>query len=910
MDHEIEDIFVTFLRCVISDERTGLMRSPFEYLAQLYPGHREAISAARLAWENARDRCARSTAHRDGDAQLLAGRYAIGALLGRGGQGDVHLARDTQLDRDVAIKLLRFAVSDTESEVREVIKRFRREADILALFNHPGICRIIDVSPEGGAQFIVMDYLRGTTLELRIQSMKKGPLPGRATIEEALTLFEGIANALHVAHLASVVHRDIKPSNIMIEDSGKAIILDFGLGHWQGDGATTLTTGAVVGTRSYLSPEQFAVPRTPLDGKTDVWSLGATLYEYLTLHGPFEADTPEQVLQAIERRDPIPPRRVNSAIPRDLSAVIMKALEKKRENRYATALDFGADLRRVREHKPIQATEPSLITRGVRWCERHRAVAGLYGVLTIALTVSIWSAVRASHARNCERARRLSAEALRVYFRDPLQGLALAIEAVAYAKREDEELAAEIASLVPQLAEQGRLRSYGDDVKIHPSNDGLYAVLDCKAGSDAVIDVSNGAIIGELPEGNVELTMFGGEKHGIIVMGTDLEGRSCMSAFAPGTMRNTPALRFVNIGRVKLSSDCDLIYDEKTEKLWSLTSPDAEVSLPPGCTDVDLSNGTWALVTVGAKKQIWDVVRGQYLADAPATATGISTSPASPFVVIHYGVEASEVFEVESQVPWKAIQRIEGPAFDRFCGGAVIVWSMKSATPGVIVARNETSRRTESLSLHNMLSTFVGSTGDGRFVLFKHSPLPGYTWLDTSTLKIIWSDGRTPNGHLVPCRDWPYLATGFAGNSERTSIFDCQARWNIPIWLQATTMRAARRPDAPILVGTTSQGEAEAVALEPKHPVRLANYGSGVSIRVSPNGRGILVYDNAHAWWVDVDWLFEHRAILHSAPPGSDAYIRKILKELLTPTRFDPARLGQHLYGDSSIARDVFNAKQ
>ncbi|HEV8487385.1 MAG TPA: protein kinase [Blastocatellia bacterium] len=295
------------------------------------------------------------------------GRYLILSLLGRGGMGDVYLARDTQLDRKLALKLL--PEQYTADEIR--VRRFILEARAASSLNHPNIITIHEIGHFGSVHFIATEFVEGETLRHRLS---RGPIP----IGDALDIAAQVASALAAAHAAGIVHRDIKPENIMVRPDRYVKVLDFGLaklterptGSALSDASTAVWVdtdpGTVMGTQRYMSPEQ--ARGLEVDGRSDIFNLGIVLYEMLAGRAPFAGDTPADIVASILKTDP--PSLAESGLdsPADLQRVVSKALSKVKENRYQTSEEILADLRAVEDrlqfeakldHSGISKIEPS-----------------------------------------------------------------------------------------------------------------------------------------------------------------------------------------------------------------------------------------------------------------------------------------------------------------------------------------------------------------------------------------------------------------------------------------------------------------------------------------------------------------------------------------------------------------------
>jgi serine/threonine protein kinase/transcription elongation GreA/GreB family factor len=275
------------------------------------------------------------------EGQMLADRYRVGQLIGRGGMSDVHVGQDTRLGRQVAIKLLKPQLA-TDPAFR---MRFRQEAQSAARMAHPTIVRVFDAGEEtvtdaSGHEvqlpFIVMEFVEGRLLKDIIHD---GPLEPAA----AVRVIDGVLTALEYSHRAGVVHRDIKPGNIMITTTGQVKVMDFGIARAVSDSSTTVAqTTAILGTASYFSPEQ--AKGETVDARTDLYSTGVVLFEMLTGRPPFRGDTPVAVAYQHVSERPVKPSVINPRVSPALDAVVMHALTKTREGRYQTAAEFRADI--------------------------------------------------------------------------------------------------------------------------------------------------------------------------------------------------------------------------------------------------------------------------------------------------------------------------------------------------------------------------------------------------------------------------------------------------------------------------------------------------------------------------------------------------------------------------------------
>ncbi|WP_346774668.1 Stk1 family PASTA domain-containing Ser/Thr kinase [Cellulomonas sp. IC4_254] len=278
----------------------------------------------------------------DDGSRILAGRYEVGELIGRGGMAEVHIGHDTRLGRTVAIKILRSDLARDPS----FQARFRREAQAAAGLNHPSIVAVYDTGedvytePTGATAhvpFIVMEYVEGHTVRDILRDGQAVP------IEEAIEITAGVLSALEYSHHAGIVHRDIKPANVMLTPTGAVKVMDFGIARAVADSAATMTqTQAVIGTAQYLSPEQ--ARGETVDARSDLYSAGCLLFELLTGRPPFIGDSPVAVAYQHVREIAPAPSSVASDVPEVLDRITAKALAKERDARYSSAAEFRADL--------------------------------------------------------------------------------------------------------------------------------------------------------------------------------------------------------------------------------------------------------------------------------------------------------------------------------------------------------------------------------------------------------------------------------------------------------------------------------------------------------------------------------------------------------------------------------------
>jgi eukaryotic-like serine/threonine-protein kinase len=278
------------------------------------------------------------------DRSLLGDRYRVEAKIGAGGMAEVYRGFDQVLNRTVAIKVLNTQFAKDAA----FVERFRREAQAAARLNHPNIVGVYDHGADNGTQYIVMEFIEGRTLA---DALGAGRQP---TPVQAAEVAQHICEALAAAHAQGVIHRDIKPENVMVTRDGTVKVMDFGIARLLTGPETAPQTSAVLGTATYLSPEQ--AQGQPVDARSDIYSLGAVLYEMLSGRPPFTGDSPVAIAYKHVNEAPVPPSQRNPDVPPPLDAVVMRALAKNPANRYQSANEFAEDLERVRKGQEVQAT--------------------------------------------------------------------------------------------------------------------------------------------------------------------------------------------------------------------------------------------------------------------------------------------------------------------------------------------------------------------------------------------------------------------------------------------------------------------------------------------------------------------------------------------------------------------------
>jgi serine/threonine protein kinase len=361
-------------RCVL---KSALGNFPDAVAGGVDPGRSETPSAADENRAPNNKKSARA-------AELLGelGDYELLEEVGRGGQGVVFRARQKTLNRTVALKVISLGQWASKAHV----KRFRREAEAAASLEHPGIVPIHEVGERDGSCYFSMQFIEGGQLD---EVVRREPMPIRRAVE----LIAKVARNVHYAHEHGILHRDIKPGNILLDTKGEPHLTDFGLARLVESESTVTRTLEVLGTPSYMAPEQAVGNNAVIGSVTDVYGLGAVLYQLLTGQPPFAGGTTYETIRLLCDTEPRNPRILNPKVDRDLSTICLKCLEKDPKHRYLSALALAEDLERWLKHVPIQARRIGPLVRSRKWVRRNPSIAVMAAMLlalAVPLGVMVW----------------------------------------------------------------------------------------------------------------------------------------------------------------------------------------------------------------------------------------------------------------------------------------------------------------------------------------------------------------------------------------------------------------------------------------------------------------------------------------------------------------------------------------
>jgi WD40 repeat protein/serine/threonine protein kinase len=839
------------------------------------------------------------------------GDFRIVREVGRGGMGVVYEAVQISMGRRVALKVLPFAaVMDPRH-----LQRFKNEARAAGSLQHPHIVPVHFVGSERGVHYFAMQFIEGQTLAALIQQLRQAAVPEEKTTaysppdgagkpdaatepaarQSTLTASvspksrdyfrrvaewgEQAAEALEHAHQTGIVHRDVKPGNLMIDTHGHLWVTDFGLAHVQQGEASLTMTGDLIGTLRYMSPEQALAKRVLIDHRTDVYSLGVTLYELLTLEPAFAGTDRQEVLRQIAFEEPKPPRRRNRAVPAELETIVLKSLEKNPADRYTTAKELAEDLRRFLDNKPIRARRPSLGQVVLKWARRHRTLVTVVAVALLAGTAtSTYFAIDAVGQANAARESAAKAQAKEK----------LARENAAETRRVLGEFS--IANGV-RLEEQGDLLGamlwYAEPLRRDPDNTEAVATTRLRltayrryAGLPTLVQVftqTSGVNYAEFSPDGRRVFTAGGREARVWDAATGRpvspalahDGEVTYAAFSPDGRRVitvsddktarvwdaatgqplTPLLQHQSqVWRAEFSPDGRRVFvsGSKTRQLWDVTTGQSLTSVANqvGLNWIVFSPDWRRVLTIDwGKAQIWDEATGQPLAPPlqhQYQVTQAAFSPDGRRVFTASGREVrvwDTVTGMPLTPPLQHQDRVLYAAFSPDGRRVITVSDDKTAR----VWDAATGRPVSSALAHQGEVTYAAFSPDGQRVVTASADKTARVW-DAATGK----PATTPLTHRGKLT---YAAFSPACRRVLTTMEDGLAR----VWDAATgkpltpplqhngRKKAAFSPDGRRFL-TLSEGEArvwDAAAGQPVTPP-LVHQDMVVRAAFSPDGRNVL----------------------------------------------------------------------
>ena len=299
------------------------------------------------------------------------GRYQVSKVLGQGGMGKVYQVYDPKLKRNAALKTI------LQNQKEDAFKRFMRESAAMARLSHPNIVKIYDIGEENNIHYFTMELIHGKNLSTWIKEENM-------TVRRAVEIVRKIASAIDYAHQQGILHRDLKPSNILMGEKGEPYVMDFGLAKESKSKTELSKSGAVIGTLVYMPPEQAKGEKRNIDERSDVYSLGAVLYEILTGRQPFQASTPHAIIVKVIYDEPIAPSQISTKIPKEVENICLKAMAKNKVHRYQSASELAKDLERFLIGEPVLASPPGWGYQIVKWLEKNRLFAGALVIFLVA----------------------------------------------------------------------------------------------------------------------------------------------------------------------------------------------------------------------------------------------------------------------------------------------------------------------------------------------------------------------------------------------------------------------------------------------------------------------------------------------------------------------------------------------
>ena len=483
-------------QCLEAMEAEG--QEALERFCREYPEHSDALR--RLVQELGPLLAPSTDDSGSSTARLVRG-YRIERRVGSGGMGAVFQATHEDSGRRVALKLLH----PHGAIIVRARERFRREIEALRRLDHPNLCQILEADAEGETPYIAMPFIEGETLAERLKTrLEHGELPDTAEIGELTAIFETCARALQSAHETDLLHRDVKPANIIIARNGDPILLDFGLAvETEPVERSRLTKpGDVLGTPSYMAPEQID-PRIGEPGpRTDVYSLGMSAYECMTLQCAYEGRSREELYRRILKGEAPEPRTINPAISKDLSVVIRRAIAADPNERFDTALDFAEEFGRVRTGRPVLTRRRNPVQRALRWIRRNPMAAALFVVLGIGLATALLLLRENDEQRRRRLALAMTGEGRSLTARLPRLSFEMLRRAGEIAPEALDAIAAPLQEAMSRLHEAGKRNLGGQLEHVFASSDRTRLLAYGDTVEPHLIDASSLAVVKKFERGS------------------------------------------------------------------------------------------------------------------------------------------------------------------------------------------------------------------------------------------------------------------------------------------------------------------------------------------------------------------------------------------------------------------------